>query len=128
MKTELVNNDQKLEILVEGERYRVCNICTFIGINEENTMLIKHNPLSYGLAVEQKTDTNHYYVVCFIKWDSKENKPYIDDVDGRSLSTLSDLLDEVIDPYQIVFYLNEYFNCIDFAKQALIDINSKEEE
>ena len=56
MKTELVNNDQKLEILVEGERYRVCNICTFIGVNEENTMLIKHNPLSYGLAVEQKND------------------------------------------------------------------------
>ena len=32
------------------------------------------------------------------------------------------LLDNFTNPNDIVLFLNEYFNCLDFAKQALKDI------
>ena len=114
--------NEKFEVLVEGERYRVCNISTFEGITKDNKSLIRNNPLSYGLAVEQKLSNDSYYVVCFVKWDQKNHKSYVKDVDGRSLDTIQQLLDDFTDPNDIVLFLNEYFNCLDFAKQALKDI------
>lgn len=123
MELETVSiGNEKLEVLVEGERYRVCNISTFEGITKDGKGLVRNNPLSYGLAIEQKLSNDSYYVVCFVKWDQKNHKSCVKDVDGRSLDTIQQLLDDITNPDDIVLFLNEYFNCLDFAKQALEDI------
>lgn len=121
MEVENIENE-KFEVLVEGERYRVCNITTFEGITKDGKSLIKNNPLSYGLAIEQKLSDDSYYVVCFVEWDQKNHKSKVVDTDGRSLDTIQQLLNDFTNPDDIVLFLNEYFNCLDFAKQALKDI------
>ena len=65
MELESIENE-KFQVLVEGERYRVCNITTFEGITKDGKSLIRNNPLSYGLAIEQKLSNDSYYVVCFV--------------------------------------------------------------
>lgn len=121
MEVENIENE-KFEVLVEGERYRVCNITTFEGITKDGKSLIRNNPLSYGLAIEQKLSDDSYYVVCFVEWDQKNHKSKVVDTDGRSLDTIHQLLNDFTNPDDIVLFLNEYFNCLDFAKQALKDI------
>lgn len=121
MEVENIENE-KFEVLVEGERYRVCNITTFEGITKDGKSLIRNNPLSYGLAIEQKLSDDSYYVVCFVEWDQKNHKSKVVDTDGRSLDTIQQLLNDFTNPDDIVLFLNEYFNCLDFAKQALKDI------
>ena len=121
MEVENIENE-KFQVLVEGERYRVCNIATFEGITKDGKSLIRNNPLSYGLAIEQKLSNDSYYVVCFVKWDQKNHKSCVKDVDGRSLDTIQQLLEDFTNSDDIVLFLNEYFNCLDFAKQALKDI------
>lgn len=121
MELESIENE-KFQVLVEGERYRVCNITTFEGITKDGKSLIRNNPLSYGLAIEQRLSDDSYYVVCFVEWDQKNHKSCVKDVDGRSLDTLQQLLEEFTNSDDIVLFLNEYFNCLDFAKQALKDI------
>lgn len=121
MEVENIENE-KFEVLVEGERYRVCNITTFEGITKDGKSLIRNNPLSYGLSIEQKLSDDSYYVVCFVEWDQKNHKSKVVDTDGRSLDTIQQLLNDFTNPDDIVLFLNEYFNCLDFAKQALKDI------
>ena len=121
MELESIENE-KFQVLVEGERYRVCNITTFEGITKDGKSLIRNNPLSYGLAIEQKLSDDSYYVVCFVEWDQKNHKSKVVDTDGRSLDTIQQLLNDFTNPDDIVLFLNEYFNCLDFAKQALEDI------
>ena len=121
MEVENIENE-KFEVLVEGERYRVCNITTFEGITKDGKSLIRNNPLSYGLAIEQKLSDDSYYVVCFVEWDQKNHKSKVVDTDGGSLDTIQQLLNDFTNPDDIVLFLNEYFNCLDFAKQALEDI------
>ena len=121
MEVENIENE-KFQVLVEGERYRVCNITTFEGITKDGKSLIRNNPLSYGLAIEQKLSDDSYYVVCFVEWDQKNHKSKVVDTDGRSLDTIQQLLNDFTNPDDIVLFLNEYFNCLDFAKQALKDI------
>ena len=121
MKLESIENE-KFQVLVEGERYRVCNITTFEGITKDGKSLIRNNPLSYGLAIEQRLSDDSYYVVCFVKWDQKNHRSKVVDTDGRSLDTIQQLLNDFTNPDDIVLFLNEYFNCLDFAKQALEDI------
>ena len=121
MEVENIENE-KFEVLVEGERYRVCNITTFEAIIKDGKSLIRNNPLSYGLAIEQKLSNDSYYVVCFVEWDQKNHKSKVVDTDGRSLDTIQQLLNDFTNPDDIVLFLNEYFNCLDFAKQALKDI------
>ena len=121
MEVENIENE-KFEVLVEGERYRVCNISTFEGITKDGKSLIRNNPLSYGLAIEQKLSNDSYYVVCLVKWDQKNHKSCVKDVNGRSLDTIQQLLEDFTNSDDIVLFLNEYFNCLDFAKQALKDI------
>ena len=121
MKLESIENE-KFQVLVEGERYRVCNITTFEGITKDGKSLIRNNPLSYGLAIEQRLSDDSYYVVCFVEWDQKNHRSKVVDTDGRSLDTIQQLLNDFTNPDDIVLFLNEYFNCLDFAKQALEDI------
>lgn len=121
MELESIENE-KFQVLVEGERYRVCNITTFEGITKDGKSLIRNNPLSYGLAIEQRLSDDSYYVVCFVEWDQKNHRSKVVDTDGRSLDTIQQLLNDFTNPDDIVLFLNEYFNCLDFAKQALKDI------
>ena len=121
MELESIENE-KFQVLVEGERYRVCNITTFEGITKDGKSLIRNNPLSYGLSIEQRLSDDSYYVVCFVEWDQKNHRSKVVDTDGRSLDTIQQLLNDFTNPDDIVLFLNEYFNCLDFAKQALEDI------
>lgn len=121
MELESIENE-KFQVLVEGERYRVCNITTFEGITKDGKSLIRNNPLSYGLSIEQRLSDDSYYVVCFVEWDQKNHRSKVVDTDGRSLDTIQQLLNDFTNPDDIVLFLNEYFNCLDFAKQALKDI------
>ena len=126
MKVKTVGNYNS-QILVNGERYRVTNISKLVGIRYD-TIEVEAQPIPYGLNIEQKLPDGHYAVVLTVKYDLEEKEPYIVSIDDRDIQTLKDLVEEVKEPSDVVCYLEEYLNCIDFAKQALTDIYEVEDD
>lgn len=100
----------KSKTLVEGKYYRVYPITRVTGWNPVTTETL---PISEGLAIEEKCDNEHYIVIAFIK-----PGPKFVDINFRSISTL--------DPKDIE-KLDEYLNCVDFAKNVLHDIEEARE-
>lgn len=119
--------ENKFEILVEGERYRVCTVSKLVGLTEEY-LEVEDEPVEYGLNVEQKLSAGHYYVVLTVQWNDESKKPILSYVDERHLDTLRNLVEEVKEPERVVQYLEEYLNCIEFAEQTLVDIYTDKEE
>ena len=99
--------------LVEGKYYRVYPITKVTGWHPVTT---ETEPISRGLAIEEKCG-DHYFVVAFIR--PGQDGPVFKDVSFRSVNTL--------DPTNIE-KLDEYLNCVDFAKNVLNDIKEAEEE
>ena len=52
--------DEKFQVLLQGERYRVSNITKVCKVNDDG-LSVKNMPLKYGLNVEQKLDNGSYY-------------------------------------------------------------------
>lgn len=105
-------NNNKLEALVEGDYFRVSPISKVVGIYKDS-LLIETEPLYYGLAIEKKV-CDYYITIAFIKPGKDDEDVILEDVLFRSTTEL--------DPENI----EEYQNCVEFAKNALKDILEKE--
>jgi hypothetical protein len=100
------------QVLVEGKYYRVTNLAILVkhDIDDKN-LSIKNLPLYHGLCIEENLG-NCYKVVANIYWNN--HRAEFSDVDFGCVDTLREC---------DLFKLEEYLNIVDFAKQALIDIN-----
>ena len=105
-----MKKETTIETLIEGRNYRVTNILTLTGLSKDGA-LYEALPLRDGFAVEEKKD-DYYIVIAMIKWEN--NDVVFEDVDFRSVETLRDASEEKRE---------EYFNTIDFAKNALKEMN-----
>ena len=98
--------------LVDGEFFRVMPIVKVIAIDNDGNLTMEDLELSEGLAIEQKEKDGHCSVVAFIRPD-EDGELIFEDIAFRSV----DCIDQT-KPLQI----EEYKNCIDFARHALRDI------
>ena len=106
--------------LVTGKYYRVMPISRFLGIHPATGKIeVGALPLSEGVAIEEKTHDGHYFVCTFVKPDFKRNTVLFEDVDFRSITTLNPKNIEKLD---------EWLNCVDFAKNVMHDIMEAMEE
>lgn len=110
-------------ILVNGDMFRVTHISKMQNIhnmiNKDENFKIYTLPITQGLSIEKKIKDNKYYVIAFIRWDMNDNHPIFEDVDFRSIYMLDSLTRKELD---------EYFNCVEFAKKTLEDVCGEEEE
>lgn len=116
-----IKNEENSMILVEGERYRVTTILKLLGFNGDK-LEVESEPIEEGLNIEEKLPNGNYRVIISVAYDVEEREPYLAGVDELGVEILRNLVNEVKDPVKIVSYIEEYLNCIDFAKQTLIDI------
>lgn len=120
-------NIEKFKVLVEGENYRVVTITKFVGLEKnDQDVIVKFENLdiSEGLNIEERTKDNNYIVINTLRWNEKEKDVYIENVGSRILTTLNYKEFNVNDYFKRI---QEYLNCLSFAKQALIDMNEKGE-
>lgn len=119
---KIVNvGENEFQCLVEGERYRVTTVTRIVGVDEES-IKVTNEPIKYGLNVEKKISEDQYYVIVTLKWNDYYEKVDIDLLDDDGIQSLRNLIEEIKDPAEVVKYLEEYLNCVDFAKQTLMDI------
>lgn len=104
-----------MKALVEGDYYRVTQITRVTGFHPVSTEIL---PISKGLGIEERLPDGHYYVVAFVRPD-KEGNPNFKSVGFRAVDTL--------DPKNI-YKLNEWLNCVQFAKDVMNDIKQAKEE
>ena len=117
----------EFEILVEGENYRVTTITKFVGLEKnDQDVIVKFENLdiSEGLNIEERTKDNSYIVINTVRWNEKEKDVYIENIGLRILTTLNYKEFNINDYFKRI---QEYLNCLEFAKQALIDMNEKGE-
>lgn len=116
-----IKTEGEFQVLVEGERYRVCTISRLahLGRDSDNNISLKviNMPISYGLAVEEKTADNHYFIVAIVKYDYDTQSAVLDPVGFRAIETLDGLERKLVE---------EYHNCVMFAKNTLEDIAEKD--
>lgn len=119
---KIVNvGEDKFQCLVEGERYRVTTATRIVGVDKES-IKVKNEPIEYGLNIEKKISEDQYYVIMVLKWNNYYEKVDIDFIGDDGIQSLRELIEEIKDPVEVVKYLEEYLNCVDFAKQTLMDI------
>ena len=106
----------KFEILVCGKYYRVASASKLVTL--ANEVHFTNYPINQTLAIEWKQDDGLYIVINFLNYNKDKKRVELEDVDCRTIDTLDKI------EYD---RLEEYHNCLSFAKQALIDMNSKEE-
>ena len=120
--------------LVEGKYFRVYPISRVVGVDN-----ITHEPniitcdIKEGLAIEKRCDDKgNYYIVAFVKPDIKKSNPLngptvefasmsgnvkLEDVDFRTI----EMIDEGMSIEDFWEMMQEYKNCVDFAKNVLKD-------
>lgn len=114
--------DEKFQVLLQGERYRVSNITKVCKVNDDG-LSVKNMPLKYGLNVEQKLDNGSYYVVITVYYDPEEELSVrYDNCGYRLIDTLRDAY-KGVDPVKGMEYVEEFANCLEFARDTVIDLN-----
>ena len=100
--------------LVEGKYFRVYPICQVTRFNTQTRQLeYRLLDIKEGLSIERKNKNGIYSVVAYVK-----PGPKFEDVDFRSIDCLDATNTLMIDEYQ---------NCVDFAKHVMIDLKEAEE-
>lgn len=101
----------ELEILVDGEYFRVTCLRRM-----KNGKLV-NEPLNRGLAIQHKNtdedENNSWENVCFVKPYPLASFVYLEDFNFKTV--------EVLDTKNMLL-IEEYKNCVEFAKRALLDI------
>lgn len=119
----VADNNTKFEVLVEGKYYRVTNIARLTRVKQltEDLQFQFVNLLpEEGLNVEEKCkDGEHYIVVNTLYYDKEHKGVELTDIDCRSIDVLN-YQDEDMETY--FERTQEYCNCLEFAKKALLDI------
>ena len=118
----------KFEVLVQGKYYRVTNITRLARVKQstEDLQFQFVNLLpEEGLNIEEKCkDGEHYIVVNTLYYDKRHKGVELTDIYCRSIDVLN-YRDENIETY--FKRIQEYFNCLEFAKKALLDIWEEKE-
>ena len=121
-----VNSEGNNKILVEGDYFRVCNIARLNSIlNNPLEFNIENLQLKEGLAIEEKQSDGTFIVINFLTYKKDFDKVYLDDVYCRSIDVLK-YKEKNIKTY--FKRIQEYANCLEFAKKVLIDIHNEEKE
>lgn len=118
--------------LVTGKYFRVMPISRVTGLNDYGELTFEQLDIKEGLAIEKNLG-DYYYVVAFVKPHIKKpnrlNGPTIEFasiVDGVELQDVEfrtiDMLDEDISMEDFWEMVQEYRNCVEFAKNTLLDI------
>lgn len=109
-----------VEILVDGTWFRVCGLRRIVRGHLENV------PLREGMVVQQKVLNKdkgevEYENVCFIKPYELCDVPlvYLEDFNFKTV--------EILDTTNMLL-IQEYRHCVDFAKNAVLDIISRDFE
>lgn len=105
---------EKEQILVDGRYFRVCNIHKIVETTS-GQLEFSFLPVSEGVVVEEKLADLEYpaYVpLVKIKWVA--NKPVYEDIAFRTL--------DVLDDFDNARKIAEFANCIDFARNLLVDL------
>ena len=120
--------------LVEGKYFRVYPISRVVGVdNITHELNIITCDIKEGLAIEKRCDDKgNYYVVAFVKPHNKKPNPLngptvqfvsmddsveLEDVDFRTI----DMIDESMSMEDFWEMMQEYKNCVDFARNVLKD-------
>lgn len=120
----------EIEILVEGENYRVTTITKFVGLEKnDQDIIVKFENLdtSEGLNIEEIDGDDNYIVINTLRWNEKEKDVCIENIGSRILTVLNYKNED----FNIKDYFNriqEYLNCLEFARKVLIDIHNKDKE
>ena len=124
--------------LVEGKYFRVYPISRVVGVdNITHELNIITCDIKEGLAIEKRCDDKgNYYVVAFVEPDIKKSNPLngptvefvsmdsgvkLRDVDFRTI----EMIDESMSMEDFWEMMQEYKNCVNFARQAIIDLQEK---
>lgn len=124
--------------LVEGKYFRVYPISRVVGVDSiTHELNIITCDVKEGLAIEKRCDDKgNYYVVAFVEPDIKKSNPLngptvefvsmdsgvkLRDVDFRTI----EMIDESMSMEDFWEMMQEYKNCVNFARQAIIDLQEK---
>ena len=124
--------------LVEGKYFRVYPISKVRGIDSiTHELNIITCDIKEGLAIEKRCDDKgNYYVVAFVEPDIKKSNPLngptvefvsmdsgvkLRDVDFRTI----EMIDESMSMEDFWEMMQEYKNCVNFARQAILDLQEK---
>lgn len=124
--------------LVEGKYFRVYPISRVVGVdNITHELNIITCDIKEGLAIEKRCDDKgNYYVVAFVEPDIKKPNPLngptvefvsmdsgvkLRDVDFRTI----EMIDESMSMEDFWEMMQEYKNCINFARQTILDLQEK---
>ena len=124
--------------LVEGKYFRVYPISKVRGVDSVTHELdIIDCDIKEGLAIEKRCDDKeHYYVVAFVKPHIKKSNPlngptveFVSMADGVELEDVGfrtvDMIDESMPMEDFLEMMQEYKNCVNFARQAVLDSQEK---
>ena len=105
--------------LVDGRYFRVMPIAKVVGIDEnaDPKLVIEDQKLTAGLAIEKRLADDSYYVVAFVR--PINGTVTFEDVAFRTIDCL-----DVTNP----LIIEEFKNCVEFARQTLYDLLENEEE
>ena len=124
--------------LAEGKYFRVYPISKVRGVDSVTHELdIIACDIKEGLAIEKRCgDKEHYYVVAFVKPHIKKSNPLngstvefvsmangveLEDIDFRTI----DMIDESMSMEDFWEMMQEYKNCVNFARQTILDLQEK---
>ena len=124
--------------LVEGKYFRVYPISKVRGVdNITHELDIINCDIKEGLAIEKRCDDKeHYYVVAFVKPHIKKSNPlngptveFVSMANGVELEDVGfrtvDMIDESMSMEDFWEMMQEYKNCVNFARQAILDSQEK---
>ena len=118
--------------LVKGKYFRVMPISRVTGLNDYGELTFEQLDIKEGLAIEQNQG-DWYYVVALVKPHIKKPNPlnsqtieFASTVDGVELKDVEfrtvDMIDESMSMEDFWEMMQEYKNCVQFAKQMLEDL------
>lgn len=114
-----MENQNKKDEYVAGKLFSVMPLKTAV-LDADGKMYFENLPLTDGLAIEVK-ETNYSYVVETLEWED-------DEVQLKSVGfRFQQLMTEVTRKYDashVRALLEEYLNCVDFAKHAIEDAHT----
>lgn len=126
------------EALLEGKYFRVFPISKVKGVDSvTHDLNIITCDTKEGLAIEKRCDDKgNYYVVAFVKPHIKKSNPLngptvefvsmangveLEDIDFRTI----DMIDESMSMEDFWEMMQEYKNCVNFARQTILDLLEK---
>lgn len=121
-----------MSALVEGKYFRVYPITKVVGVRQDNSLVVETQDIEKGLSIEKKDKNGYYYEVAFVKphfhkINSLDTETIVfadmscgvelKDVDFRTV----DLIDEKMSMEDFWEMMQEYKNCVEFAKRTVLD-------